>query len=88
MDQALLLDILQDALWTGFLIGSPLLGAALVIGVVIGILQALTSVQELTLTFVPKLVGMLIVFAACAGYMSSSLLALYSSRILPYISGG
>ncbi|MEL6365339.1 MAG: flagellar biosynthetic protein FliQ [Pseudomonadota bacterium] len=88
MDQALLLDILQDALWTGFLIGAPLLGAALVIGVVIGILQALTSVQELTLTFVPKLVGMLVVFAATAGYMSTSLLTLYFERILPYVAGG
>ena len=88
MNQALILDILHDALWTGFYIGTPLLGAALIIGVVIGVLQALTSVQELTLTFVPKLVGMLVVFSLCIGYMADTLVSLYLDRILPIIAAG
>lgn len=88
MTETTLYDILHDALWTGFLIGSPLLGAALVIGVVIGILQALTSVQELTLTFVPKLFGMLVVFSMCIGYMANSLVSLFNDRILPYVAMG
>ena len=46
----------QDALWTAVLIASPLLGTALLLGVVIGVLQAATSIQEMTLSFIPKLV--------------------------------
>jgi len=88
MTEGQITDILYQALWTGFLIGAPLLGAALVIGVVIGVLQALTSVQELTLTFVPKLVGMLIVFSMCAGYMATSLIGFFNGDILAIIASG
>ena len=64
---------------------APLLLAALVTGVVVGLLQALTSVQEMTLTFVPKVAAMLIVFSLSAGFMMNLALRLFDNRILPLI---
>jgi flagellar biosynthetic protein FliQ len=46
----------QEALWITALIAGPLLLGILIVGVVIGILQAATSVQEMTLSFIPKLI--------------------------------
>jgi flagellar biosynthetic protein FliQ len=46
----------RDALWTGILLAGPLLLLILVVGVVIGLFQAATSIQEMTLSFVPKLI--------------------------------
>ena len=51
------------------IISGPLLGVALAIGLVIGILQAATSIQEMTLTFVPKLVLVVIAFGLLANFM-------------------
>ena len=46
----------QEALWVTALIAGPLLLGILVVGVLVGILQAATSVQEMTLSFIPKLI--------------------------------
>jgi flagellar biosynthesis protein FliQ len=64
MTDTVIFDALRQALWTAVLLSAPLLGVALVAGVTIGLLQALTSVQEMTLTFVPKVGAMMIVFWA------------------------
>ncbi len=58
MDGADVAAISRAALWVVFVISAPMLAVALVVGVVIGLLQALTQVQEMTLTFVPKLIAM------------------------------
>ena len=64
MTEAAIFDVLRQGLWVATMISAPLLAVALVVGVAIGLLQALTSVQEMTLTFVPKMlvlfVGMLL----------------------------
>jgi flagellar biosynthetic protein FliQ len=52
---------------------SPLLFTALVVGFVVAILQATTSIQEQTLTFVPKVIAILLVLAFLGGWMFSSL---------------
>jgi flagellar biosynthetic protein FliQ len=57
------------AFWQILVISGPLLGVALAIGLVIGILQAATSIQEMTLTFVPKLVLVVIAFGLLANFM-------------------
>ena len=80
-------DILREALWVAVLMSTPLLAAALVIGVVIGLLQALTSIQEMTLTFVPKLAAMGVVYWISMSFMSETLVALYRDQIIPLISG-
>lgn len=86
MSEADLLGILRSFLWAGVWIASPMLLTALVVGVVIGLLQALTSVQELTLTFVPKLVAMLIAFLLSAGFASRLLLSLFNDQVIPVIA--
>ena len=57
MTEAMIYDVLRQGLWVAVMISAPLLAVALVVGVVIGLFQALTSVQEMTLTFVPKVGG-------------------------------
>lgn len=52
---------LRVALQAGFMILGPLLGAALLVGLVVSLFQAVTSMQEMTLSFIPKLVGIAVV---------------------------
>ena len=87
MTEADIIDLLREYLWAGVWIASPLLLTALVVGVVVGLFQALTSIQELTLTFVPKLVVMLIAFTMCIGFSARLLLTLFDSSVVTYISG-
>jgi flagellar biosynthetic protein FliQ len=54
------IDIGQDALLTAALLAGPILGVILLLGLIIGILQAATSIQEMTLSFVPKLLGLIL----------------------------
>lgn len=87
MSEADLLSVLGGFLWAGVWIASPMLLTALVVGVVIGLLQALTSVQELTLTFVPKLISILIAFLLCAGFSSRLLVSLFHDQVIPVVAG-
>ena len=86
-DQAIF-DILRQALWAAVLMSAPMLAVALVAGLVIGLFQALTSIQENTLTFVPKVGAMLVVFWASMSFMTATLVALFQDRIFPMIAGG
>jgi flagellar biosynthetic protein FliQ len=70
------------------LISAPLLAVALIAGVTVGLFQALTSVQEMTLTFVPKVGAMLVVFWVSMSFMTSTLLSFFTDRIIPLIAGG
>ena len=88
MNEAEILDLTREAMMGAALMALPLLAAALVTGLVIGLLQALTSIQEMTLTFVPKLAVMLVVFWASAGMMAGVVLRLFETRVLTLIAGG
>lgn len=55
MNQDLLIQILTQAFYVSFLIILPILGVSLFIGIIISIFQAATSIQEMTLTFAPKI---------------------------------
>lgn len=83
-----IVDLLRAFLWAGVIIGAPLMVAALVVGVLVGLFQALTSIQEMTLTFAPKLIIMLIVFWLTAGRMGRVLVALFHDEVIPLIAGG
>jgi flagellar biosynthesis protein FliQ len=65
--------ILQRGVLQVLMIASPLLISALVIGLIVAILQATTSIQEQTLVFVPKVVVILVVLAVLGGWMFTSL---------------
>ncbi len=88
MTEAAIFDILREALWLAVKISAPMLLVALVVGVVIGLFQALTSVQEMTLTFVPKVAAMLIVFWASMSFMTGTLVSFFQTSIVPHIAGG
>ena len=62
-------EFLRMAFWQILTISGPLLAVALAIGLVIGILQAATSIQEMTLTFVPKLILVVVAFGLLANFM-------------------
>ncbi len=81
-----IIGLLREYLWAGVWIASPLLITALVVGVIIGLFQALTSIQELTLTFVPKLVAMLIAFTLCIGFSANLMLTIFNDSIVRYIA--
>ncbi|MDZ4276681.1 MAG: flagellar biosynthetic protein FliQ [Erythrobacter sp.] len=88
MNDQTIYDILRQGLWVAVLMSAPLLAVALVAGVVIGLFQALTSIQENTLTFVPKVGAMLVVFWASMSFMTATLVAFFQDRIIPLVSGG
>jgi len=88
MDEATLFDTLRQGLWVAVTMSTPILSVALAAGLAVGLFQALTSIQELTLTFVPKVAAILVVFWASMGFMSHSLTAYFTSVIIPLISGG
>ena len=87
MTDEMIFDILRQGLWVSVLISAPLLTVALVAGVVVGLFQALTSIQEMTLTFVPKVGAMLIVFWVSMSFMTSTLVAFFTDRVIPLIAG-
>ena len=86
MDELLFYDTLRQGLWIAVVISTPILAVALVSGVVIGLFQALTSVQEMTLTFVPKLLAILIVFWVTMGFMTETLTTFFAASIVPLIA--
>lgn len=67
------IEYLRMAFWQIVLAAGPILGTALAVGLVVGVVQAATSINEQTLSFVPKLVIVLGVFALLSGYILSSL---------------
>lgn len=56
MSQEALIQLVRDTLMLVFLTAAPLLGAALIMGLLISIFQVVTSIQDMTLTFIPKMV--------------------------------
>jgi len=74
-----------NAIWQIILLSAPVLLTALLVGLLISILQATTSIQEQTLTFVPKFAGILLVLMLLIGWMFSSL-GQYTQKLFALIS--
>ena len=87
MSESEIFEVLRASLWAGVMMGLPILGVTLVLGFVIGLVQALTSIQEMTLTFVPKIVAVVAIFFITIGYMTRVCLDLFNNWVLPMISG-
>jgi len=88
LNEVIFFDTLRQGLWIAVVISIPILTVALLTGVSIGLVQALTSVQEMTLTFVPKLGAIMIVFWMSMGFMTQTLVSFFHERIIPLIVGG
>ncbi len=83
----LFFDTMRQGLWVSVAISTPILAAALISGILVGLFQALTSVQEMTLTFVPKLAAIVVVFWASMGFMTQSLTTYFADTLVPIIAG-
>ncbi|MEQ8900947.1 MAG: flagellar biosynthetic protein FliQ [Roseovarius sp.] len=88
LDEVLFFDTLREGLWVSVIISFPILAVALIAGLIVGLFQALTSIQELTLTFVPKLGAIIVVFWLTMGFMTQTLVAFFQDRLVPLITGG
>ena len=66
-------DIISDTVWAVLLASGPVLGVALGIGLVIAFFQALTQIQEMTLTFVPKIVMIFVTLLVATPFMYATL---------------
>lgn len=69
MDSAMVVDIGRQALWATLAVSAPLLLVALLVGLVIGIIQAATSINEMTLSFIPKLIAIGLALLLFGGWM-------------------
>ncbi|MFZ9552724.1 MAG: flagellar biosynthesis protein FliQ [Hylemonella sp.] len=68
MDTSTVVDLGQQALWMTVLISAPMLAVALFVGLIIGVLQAATSINEATLSFIPKLAALAATLAIFGGW--------------------
>lgn len=73
MNEADALDLMQFAIWTVLVASSPAVAVAMVVGVGIALVQALTQIQEITLTFVPKIVAILVVVALTGPFIGAQI---------------
>ncbi|MFH1265316.1 MAG: flagellar biosynthesis protein FliQ [Planctomycetota bacterium] len=74
----------REAVWTALLIGSPVLLAGMTVGLVIGLLQALTQIQEQTISFVPKIAAMVLALSFTLPWLIA-LMVRYSSELITAI---
>ena len=86
MDTAAVVDLGRQALWITMRVSAPLLGIALLVGVVIGILQAATSINEMTLSFIPKLAALGLTLALVGSWQLATLVD-YTRGIFQRIPG-
>ena len=88
MEQGVIMDIAREAMMTVLYLALPLLGISLVVGLAISVFQATTSIQEQTLTFIPKLLAILVslaVFGAWMGKVSVEFASGLFARVLDII---
>ena len=88
LTEIIFFDTLRQGLWIAVIVSMPILSVALLAGVTVGLFQALTSIQEMTLTFVPKLAAIVIVFWVSMGFMTQTLVSFFQDQIIPLIVGG
>ena len=87
MNEADALDIVQFAIWTVLVASGPAVAAAMLVGVGIALVQALTQVQEITLTFVPKIIAILLVVALTGPFVGAQISA-FSTVVFERIETG
>ena len=88
LSEMVFFDTLRQGLWIATIVSVPILTAALLAGVGVGLFQALTSIQEMTLTFVPKLLAIVVVFWMSMSFMTNTLVAFFQDHIIAIITGG
>jgi flagellar biosynthetic protein FliQ len=87
MNEADAIEIAQSAVWTVIVAAGPAVAAAMIIGIAIALLQALTQVQEVTLTFIPKILAILIVTALTGTFVGAQIFA-FTNELYGRIASG
>jgi len=75
VNEADAIELVYSAIWTIIVAAGPAVGAAMAVGIVIALVQALTQVQEVTLTFIPKIIAILLVCALTGSFIGSQIFA-------------
>ena len=75
------LVLVNEMLWTGILIGAPVLGLSMLVGLLISIFQVATQIQEMSLTFVPKILTVALTLIAFGGWMLGRLIS-FATQII------
>ncbi len=88
MNEVEILDISREAIFTLLKVVTPVLLVALFIGLIIGIFQALTQIQEMTLAFVPKIIGVFVALIILFPFMLNQMRNLSETLFDKIVSGG
>ena len=86
MDQAEIMDVAYDAVWTLLKVTTPLMLIALGVGLIVALFQALTQIQEMTLTFVPKILVMFMALLVLLPWMITELTE-FMGRMVDHLIG-
>ena len=84
MNTLQLTEIFRDAILTGFKVAAPILLVSILVGLFISIIQAATSINEQTMTFVPKLIVIALILILCGGWMLQQMVDLVN-RVFEFI---
>jgi flagellar biosynthetic protein FliQ len=79
VNESVVLALAKETLWITFLVGAPILGVTMVIGIAISIFQAVTQINEMTLTFVPKIVGVFVALIIFGPWMLETIVSFTSA---------
>ena len=88
MNEAEVLEISKEAIFTLLKIVTPILSVALFVGLIVGIFQALTQIQEMTLAFVPKIISVFIALILLFPFMLNQMKTLSEGLFNRIVSGG
>lgn len=86
MTEELVVEILKEVFFTVFIILLPVLGVSLIIGIIISIFQAATSIQEMTLTFVPKILVTALAIIFLLPWMMEKMIAITNKLFTMFIT--
>lgn len=81
MNEADVVQVMSDGLWTALIASAPVMGVAVAVGLTIALFQALTSIQEMTLTFVPKVAAIIVATIMSLPFIFQSLSSLMDRMI-------
>lgn len=84
MAQVDIISVMQEAVYTVLLVSAPLLGVGLLVGVIVSIFQATTQINEQTLSFVPKLIAILVTLLLTFGWMMTTM-SEFTERLFNFI---
>jgi flagellar biosynthetic protein FliQ len=87
MNEADAFDLVQLSFWVILKASGPAVGAAMLVGLLVALMQALTQIQEMTLTFIPKIIAIFVALAVSGGFVGEQLLA-FTQNVYAHIEKG